>query len=398
MILHPPPSPSALKPMSIHRFLPVAAALLCVAASAGAAHAQRAPSGLIVGSSALLPSQRFTVDALTGANASLSLGVSSRVSLLAGASYYRSAETSSGRSLDLLAPSVLLRATVAGDRNDLALIGGAGLLRFDLGAEASGVPGAEVKNVPSLAAGASVRLHLAGPFGVEIGAVDWMSMTRAGELDTPSGSRALSHNPEIRISLTALFRKSEPTTASFADLPVSYSSDFRPVDAATLTRSPTREASGRDHLHVDQGTAVDLRVVDTAQLNGKAAPGSLSLVAPAEPSDRWVEQKLGAIYFESGSSVVATSYRTLLGDVAKYLAQNAEARLELHGYTDPHGSAQMNLSLAERRGTTVEELLVRLFGVAPDRVRVTSYGIDYRAKSDAIARRVDIAARLPVKP
>lgn len=361
----------------------------------GAASAQRAPAGGSAVLSALHPSNELGSGTLTGAGAELKLGLSSRVTLGLSNIWYLNASTEipDARVYDLMVPSLNVRASMIGDDSDLALLMSAAAYRYSL--DASGGAPSESLTIPALGVGAGVRIRLAGPLYLEFEGRDWISYVRPGELGSMRGeTRTFSHTPDLRISLSALLKKREPVLATFDDLPLSYARSFRPVDATAVIRPPISETKGRDHVHVDRG--------EIAPLPQQPVPAT-PVVTPVQPMTKAVEaphtvydeRRLGTIYFELGSHEVATSYRQLLGDVATFLAQNPEARLSIRGYTDPSGSIQSNLSLAERRGTTVQELLVRLYDVDGGRLDVISRGIDYRAEKAATARRAELWALLP---
>lgn len=361
------------------------------------AMAQRAPTGVEGVVSALHPSEQLGGGSLTGAGSEIKLGLTPRITLGLSGVWYLNAATEpmheEPRVYDLFIPSLNVRASLVGQESDLALLLSTAAYRYTLAAS-GGLPG-ETLAIPALGMGAGVRVHLTGPLYLNFEARDWLLRTRDGELGSLRGQvRRFSHTPEVRISLSALFRKREPVLASFDDLPLSYARDFRPVDASAVVRPPLSRTLGRDHLHGDRGELVPL--LETADELATMNPIEPMTKAVASPVPVYEEHMLGTVYFELGSTEVATKYRSLLQDVARFLEENPGARLSVRGFTDPSGPVPVNLSISERRGTAVAELLVRLYNVDPERVDVLGYGVDYRAEKAEHARRAELVSLIPV--
>jgi outer membrane protein OmpA-like peptidoglycan-associated protein len=193
----------------------------------------------------------------------------------------------------------------------------------------------------------------------------------------------------------ALLGRRRATLAQVADLPLAYASDYRPIPASTIQVDPTGTDGGRTHVHANDGTMVQLAVIPAEVLDGRARPGAASALVATGPVIHWEEQPLADLYFVADSAVVPEHYRPYLENAAAFLTTHPGATLELRGYTDLYGTAIANASLAERRGTAVKDLLVRVYGVPPERVQTTAVGADFASASDAEARRVEVRARVP---
>jgi len=380
----------------LRRFaLPGTIALLVAAQPALAQRPSVGGSAIV---SALHPSEELGSGSLTGVGGKLDFGVSSRIRIGLSGLMYRNVATEppleEARVYDMVFPALHVRASLVGNESDLALLLGAGAAWYDLDA-VGGLP-AEKMTIPALGVGIGARVHLAGPLYLEFEGHNWVSYVRNGELGAfRSQKRQFSHSPDVRIGLSLMWRKKDSVLASFEDLPLSYARDFRPVDATAVVRPPISVTQGRDHLHGDRGEIVPFDK-STADSSALAAAFPMTKAIPA-PEPVYEERKLGTIYFQAGSHDVDPSYRQLLQDVAQFLAENPDTRLLLRGFTDASGSIHLNFSLAERRGTTVRELLVRLFDVDIGRVDVVSRGIDYRTQDPALARRTELVALIPVR-
>ncbi|MFW6342220.1 MAG: peptidoglycan-associated lipoprotein Pal [Halothiobacillaceae bacterium] len=79
------------------------------------------------------------------------------------------------------------------------------------------------------------------------------------------------------------------------------------------------------------------------------------------------------IYFEFDSFAVRSEFRDLLRGHARFLRDNPQRRVTVEGHTDERGSREYNIALGERRGNAVRDMLL-INGVAPEQIRVVSYG------------------------
>lgn len=352
--------------------------------------------------SALHPATNLGAGSIAGAGVKAELGLSSRISIGLSSTWYLDAATESpmtdhGRVYDLFIPALHFRASLIGENTNLAALLDVAALRYQL--EAHGGDVARRTTVPALGAGLGLRVHLLGPMYLDIEGRDWITYVKPNYLGSaPGGMREIAHSPDLRVSLSFLLRKQEPTLASFQDLPLSYIRDFRPINASDIR---TRPSPVNDHTHGEYGAENPIQESQNnfteTQADSSTSPsadkGSVAILP--KTASHWLEHKLGTIYFALGSHEVDTKYRSLLADVANYLKSQPDVRLALHGYTDSSGSIRLNLSLAERRGTTVQELLTRLYGVEASRIEVISKGIDFTASQANHARRVDLIALIP---
>lgn len=244
--------------------------------------------------------------------------------------------------------------------------------------------------------GLALKLPIFGPLVADLSARDWIGYDRDGELTASPGKRGMSNSPEARLTFSLLFRRHAPSINMGSD--ASPDAGMVPVDVSNVRDQNLAVTGGRDHMHTDNGQAVDVKAVDMREFTGDASPTGVSILVPTGPSDKYDDRLVGTIYFALGSSVVETPYRTILADVAAYLRAHPTATLYLNGYADPAdgvGSNRPNLFLAERRGTDIRDLLARLYQIPAGRMIVTSYGVDFIAKHPQSARRADLVVRLP---
>jgi OOP family OmpA-OmpF porin len=79
------------------------------------------------------------------------------------------------------------------------------------------------------------------------------------------------------------------------------------------------------------------------------------------------------VTFETGKSILTPSSYVVLDQVAASLRANPEIRIEVAGYTDNTGSAEVNLHLSQGRAAAVRTYLARK-GVVPTRTVARGYG------------------------
>lgn len=84
---------------------------------------------------------------------------------------------------------------------------------------------------------------------------------------------------------------------------------------------------------------------------------------------------LPTVYFAYDRSVIGTTERHKLNQVAKYLKENTVFGLIVEGHCDEKGSAEYNRALGERRAISVRDYLVNS-GVSEKRIKTMSYGED----------------------
>lgn len=78
-------------------------------------------------------------------------------------------------------------------------------------------------------------------------------------------------------------------------------------------------------------------------------------------------------YFDYDKSDIREGDKRAISGNADYLMNHTSAKIILEGHTDPRGSREYNVALAERRADTVSQFM-QAKGVNPDQIRVVSYG------------------------
>ena len=79
------------------------------------------------------------------------------------------------------------------------------------------------------------------------------------------------------------------------------------------------------------------------------------------------------INFAFDSSSVSEASKGILRDNAKWLMDNASAKVTVEGHCDERGTDEYNMALGERRARSSADYL-RSLGIAADRMSTVSYG------------------------
>ena len=79
------------------------------------------------------------------------------------------------------------------------------------------------------------------------------------------------------------------------------------------------------------------------------------------------------IFFDYDAYDISDAQKAKVAHDASYLNSHPEIRVVIGGYCDERGSNEYNLALGQKRADSVKEALLAA-GVAPNRVRVISYG------------------------
>ena len=79
------------------------------------------------------------------------------------------------------------------------------------------------------------------------------------------------------------------------------------------------------------------------------------------------------VFFGFDKSSLSSDARSQLEKQAAWLKKYGSVSLTLEGHADERGTREYNLALGERRANSAKDFLIAL-GVAPNRIRVISYG------------------------
>lgn len=102
--------------------------------------------------------------------------------------------------------------------------------------------------------------------------------------------------------------------------------------------------------------------------------GPRPVAAPEpQPVARTVDWTINNIEFDNDSSVIASTYDTLLNEAVTILKENPAVRIHLEGHTDFNASDAYNQKLSERRVNAVKSALVKR-NADPNRLPTDAFG------------------------
>jgi outer membrane protein OmpA-like peptidoglycan-associated protein len=115
----------------------------------------------------------------------------------------------------------------------------------------------------------------------------------------------------------------------------------------------------------------------------------------AKPTDRGLVLTLGDVLFETGKAELNSGAARKLDQLAQFLTEHPDRRVEIDGFTDSVGADAFNQSLSERRADSVR-LALQSRGIAAERISSQGFGKGFPVASNAessgrqLNRRVEV--------
>jgi len=115
----------------------------------------------------------------------------------------------------------------------------------------------------------------------------------------------------------------------------------------------------------------------------------------ASQTSRGIVLTLDDVLFDTGKAQLKSGADRSIEQIAAFLKENPDRRVQVEGFTDSQGSDDFNLELSQSRADAVAMAIIRR-GIDAERVRALGYGEGYPVASNANAgsrqlnRRVEI--------
>ena len=115
----------------------------------------------------------------------------------------------------------------------------------------------------------------------------------------------------------------------------------------------------------------------------------------ASQTPRGIVLTLDDVLFDTGKAQLKTGAERSIEQIAAFLKENPDRRVQVEGFTDSQGADDYNLELSQSRADSVAMAIIQR-GVDAQRVRALGYGEGYPVASNANAgsrqlnRRVEI--------
>jgi outer membrane protein OmpA-like peptidoglycan-associated protein len=115
----------------------------------------------------------------------------------------------------------------------------------------------------------------------------------------------------------------------------------------------------------------------------------------ATPTDRGLVLTLGDVLFDTGKSELNSGASRKLDQLAQFLSEHKDRRVQIDGFTDSVGSDSYNQELSQRRANAVKNALLTR-GIASMRINTEGYGKAFPVANNAdsggrqLNRRVEV--------
>ncbi len=158
----------------------------------------------------------------------------------------------------------------------------------------------------------------------------------------------------------------------------------------------TREAERAKEDAANSKAVATVALNQRDQANEETARVQAELDAmKATPTPRGLVLTLGDVMFDTGRSELKSGAARKMDQVAQFLTEHADRRVQIDGFTDSVGSDAYNEELSQRRADAVKAALVSR-GVDPARIGTEGYGKAYPVASNSesggrqLNRRVEV--------
>jgi len=138
-----------------------------------------------------------------------------------------------------------------------------------------------------------------------------------------------------------------------------------------LYESQLQVAAMRDEaLAAQKQIQLAMSELDRVKANAvQIIPASLSIASASPCCDNTVL----SLHFRTGSSAIEPHYEEQLASLVKLANQMPVANVEITGYADRNGDAQMNLRLSRERTTSIKQYFNRM-GIQNSSITTVAYG------------------------
>jgi outer membrane protein OmpA-like peptidoglycan-associated protein len=115
----------------------------------------------------------------------------------------------------------------------------------------------------------------------------------------------------------------------------------------------------------------------------------------AKPTDRGLVLTLGDVLFDTGRSELNSGASRKLDQLAQFLSEHPDRRVQIDGFTDSVGTDSYNLELSQRRADSVKTALLTR-GIDASRISTAGYGVAFPVASNTdsggrqLNRRVEV--------
>ena len=117
------------------------------------------------------------------------------------------------------------------------------------------------------------------------------------------------------------------------------------------------------------------READAAKMKAQRLQAEIDQLK-AKPTERGLVLTLGDVLFATGKAELNPGGANKVQQLAQFLNENKDRRVEIDGYTDSVGKDDYNLDLSQRRANAVQQALVAQ-GIDASRISTHGYGKEF---------------------
>jgi outer membrane protein OmpA-like peptidoglycan-associated protein len=159
-------------------------------------------------------------------------------------------------------------------------------------------------------------------------------------------------------------------------------------NARLAAANANQVAANANQAAANANQAKDLALSERDQANEEAARAQTELEQlKAKPTPRGLVMTLGDVLFDTGRSELKSGAARKLDQLAQFLVEHPQRRVQIDGFTDSVGSDAYNAELSQRRADAVKMALLSR-GVDASRIGTEGYG-----KAYPIANNTDSGGR-----
>jgi outer membrane protein OmpA-like peptidoglycan-associated protein len=229
--------------------------------------------------------------------------------------------------------------------------------------------------------------------------------------DLSNAENAALHHQEADVAQSAYLATQN---ARLAQVHAAAKADDARVAAGQVERDQimlaarTREAENAKLAAANAKQVADSALNQRDQANEEAARVQAELDAlKATPTPRGMVLTLGDVLFDTGKAELKSGASRKIDQLAQFLTEHPDRRVQIDGFTDSVGSDSYNEDLSQRRANAVRAALIAQ-GVDSSRIGTEGYGKSYPVATNSdsggrqLNRRVEVVIGgnngMPISP
>jgi outer membrane protein OmpA-like peptidoglycan-associated protein len=243
-------------------------------------------------------------------------------------------------------------------------------------------------NAALMTARAAVQSAEADPNVSKYSALD----LEAAKKDLEVAETAAMHHRDAEIAQPAYLAAQ---TAKLAQVRASARADDARVAAGQVERDRIQLAArSRDVQNADAATNVAKAQTAAATEQSARLQAEIDQLK-ATPTNRGLVLTLGDVLFDTGKAELNSGASRKLDQLAQFLSEHPDRRVQIDGFTDSIGSDAFNQELSRRRADSVKSALLNR-GVSSSRMGTEGYGKAYPVANNSdsggrqLNRRVEV--------